>query len=152
MNAIAQCAIIAGLTLAAAGASWMVNGRPTEQKDKQVICDEAFIKQDEICLAQVPDGVLWVDARPRAQWEKNGLKGSILWNMDPGENDQAFEANVASQIFQSQPTIVVVYCESEACGTSRAIAERIRALDLGPEVKILFGGWDALRTKLSNLD
>jgi hypothetical protein len=40
---------------------------------------------------------------------------------------------------------VVVYCSSEACGTSRQVADRIRKLDLGPKVKVLFGGWDAIK-------
>jgi hypothetical protein len=43
-----------------------------------------------------------------------------------------------------------VYCGTEACGTSRIIADRIKSLNLGPTVKILFGGWDALRLRDSS--
>ena len=145
MNALAQFSAVAGLTLAAAGTTWLVRGRPTSPPIKVVVCDKAALKDDEICLADVPDDVLWIDARLRGDWERNGLKGSILWNMDPNEDVQAFEAAAASRIFESEAGTVIVYCTSEACGTSRIIADRIRELQLGPTVKILFGGWDALK-------
>ena len=145
MNAFTQFAAVAGITIAAAGATWLVKGRPTSPPIKMIVCDKAALKDDEICLADVPSDALWVDARPRSEWEENGVEGSVLWNMDPAENDQAFEAEVASRIFQSQGATVVIYCGSEACGTSRQIAGRILALDLGSPVKVLFGGWDALK-------
>lgn len=139
MNAIVQLAIIVGFTLAGAGGSYLLNGAPEK---KIVQCDKKLIRPDEICLADVSGKVLWVDARPRSEWEENGLKGSILWNMDPKEDMQKFEAEAAMQVIDSE--LVVVYCSSEACGTSRQIADRIRAMELGPPVKALRGGWDAL--------
>lgn len=150
MNACAQFAAVAGLSLVAAGATWFAKGKPSVPEAKVVVCDSTLIKEDEICLADVPNDVLWIDARPRAEWKENGLEGSVLWNLDPKEDDQAFEAAAALRIFESEAKLVVVYCGSEACGTSRAIADRIRKLELGPKVKVLFGGWDALRLRDSN--
>ncbi len=149
MNAFTQFTVVAGLSLVAAGATWLVKGRPIIPVAIVVVCDKNLIKKDEICLADVPENVLWVDARPRSEWEENGLEGSVLWNMDPSEDDRAFEASVASRIFESGTKTVVVYCGSESCGTSRSIAERITALNLGPSVKVLFGGWDALKGKFA---
>ena len=39
---------------------------------------------------------------------------------------------------------MVVYCNNEDCGISRQVAERIKALQLGNEVYVLYGGWRAL--------
>ena len=146
MNAIIQFGAVAGLSLAAAGATWLINGRPVAPEVTTVECDPALVKDDEICLAEMPEDVFWIDARSRKEWEKNGVEGSVLWNLDPAEDDKAFEAEAASGIFASGAPLVVVYCGSEACGTSRQIADRIRSLGLGPEIKILFGGWDALES------
>ncbi len=140
MKPLFQFAVIAGLSLAAAGGTWLLKGPPEK---KTFHCDPKQLKQDEICLSDVSGNVLWIDARPRAEWKENGLKGSILWNLDPTEDAQQFEAEAAMRAVEAE--MVVVYCGSEACGTSRQIADRIRALDLGPQVKVLHGGWDALK-------
>ncbi len=150
MNAFFQLTAVAGLSLAAAGATWLVKGAPGTAAVRIFKCDPAGIKGDEICLADVPDNVLWIDARPRSEWEENGMEGSVLWNLDPTEAQPAFEAAVATAIVESQAATVVVYCGSEACGTSRQIAARINGLGLGPDVRVLYGGWDALKLRGSN--
>lgn len=142
MNAAAQLGVIALVSLAAAAGTWLVKGPP--QEPKAFVCDPAKLDEGEICLAEVAENVLWVDARPRAEWEINGLKGSILWNLDPKEDVNEMEAGAVMRIAEGVEQ-VVVYCGSEACGTSRQVAARIRTLDLGPPVKTLHGGWDALR-------
>jgi rhodanese-related sulfurtransferase len=140
MNAIAQLAIIGTLSLAVAGGTYLVKGPP----NRLLRCDPATLKPDEVCLDSIPVGadVVWVDARPRADWEKNSVPGSILWNLDPSEDMQAFEAEAAMKI-AANPR-VIVYCGDENCGVSRQVAERIRALDLGAEVSVLRGGWRAI--------
>src|SRR5262245_10565757 len=124
MNATAQLAVIAGMAFAAAGGTYLVKGPP-----KRVLhCDPATLKPDEVCLESIPAGaeVLWVDARRRADWEKNGVPGSVLWNLDPAEDMQAFEADVAAKVVATPR--VIVYCGDENCGISRQVAQRIRAL------------------------
>jgi rhodanese-related sulfurtransferase len=151
MNAVVQAVLIAGAAAVAAGGTWLVKGPPV----RAFFCDSATLKPGEICLEQVPgtEGVVWVDARSRKDWEAHGVPGSILWNLDPTEDMQAFEAGAALRIAEGA-TMVVVYCGDENCGISKQVAERIRALDLGPEVKVLRGGWRALndagRVKGSN--
>lgn len=141
MNALGQAALIVGVAAAAAGGSWLAKGPP----DRVLVCDPATLKPGEICLHQLAtsEGLVWVDARARSDWEKNGVPGSILWNLDPAEDMQAFEAGAAMRISEGA-TRVVVYCGDENCGISSQVAGRIRALDLGPEVKVLRGGWRAL--------
>ena len=86
--------------------------------------------------------VLWVDARLRAEWQRDGMAGAALWNLDASENMAAFEAEVATRMLDGLR--VVVYCDNENCGISRQVAERIKALQLGNEVFVLHGGWSAL--------
>lgn len=140
MNAIAQLAVISAVALVAAAGSWLVKGPP----QRALPCDPATLAADEICLDQIPPDadVLWVDARSRGEWRENGLTGSVLWNLDPDEDMTAFEAEVAMRIMETPR--VIVYCGDENCGVSRQVAERIRALGLGAEVSVLFGGWRAL--------
>ncbi len=141
MSGARQLAVIAGISLAAAAGTFWIKGPPL----RAYFCDPATLKPDEMCLAQIPADakVLWVDARHRKDWQKNGLAGSALWNLDPNEDMQAFEADIAMRIMDTPR--VIVYCGDENCGLSRQVAERIRALQLGAEVSVLRGGWSALR-------
>lgn len=140
MNSVAQLVAIGAIAFSAAGGTYLIKGPPI----RAVLCDPADLKPDEICLQQIsPDEkVLWVDARLRKDWEKNGLPGSVLWNLDPNEDMQAFEAEIATRLLETPR--VIVYCGDENCGISRQVAERIRALQLGAEVSVLHGGWRAL--------
>ncbi len=140
MNALGQLTAVVAISAAAAGGTFLIRGMP----QGSYICDPATLKPDEICLQQIPSdtAILWVDARPRSQWEKSGLPGSVLWNLDPAENMQAFEAEIVPKILENPR--VIVYCGDENCGLSHEVARRIRALDLGAEVSVLRGGWRAL--------
>jgi rhodanese-related sulfurtransferase len=140
MNVVMQLAAISAIALSAAGATWLIKGPPV----RNLVCDPATLKPDEICLQQLPENaaVVWVDARPRVDWERNGMPGSVLWNLDPSEDMSTFEAEVALRA--AEVPRVIVYCGDENCGVSRQIAERIRALGLGAEVSVLHGGWRAL--------
>lgn len=142
MNAAAQLGIIVLVALGAATGTWLVKDPP--EKPAAFVCDPENLEEGEICLADVEGNVLWVDARSRGEWEENGLDGSVLWNLDPKEDVNGMESGAVTAI-AAGVDLVVVYCSSEACGTSKQIADRIRALDLGPPVKTLRGGWDALR-------
>lgn len=141
MKALAQLASISVLALAGVGGTFLIAGPPL----RTLVCDPALLKPDELCLESVPDSaeIVWIDARSRADWKKNGLPGSLLWNLDPSEDMQAFEAEVASKVAVSPR--VIVYCGDENCGVSRQVAARIRALDLGAQIHVLHGGWRALR-------
>ncbi len=140
MNALGQFITISMISLAAAATTHLIKGPP----QRTFVCDPASLKPSEICLNQIPPGIaiLWVDGRSRAQWKKDGLPGSILWNLDPTEDMQTFEAESAMRILETPR--VIVYCGDENCGLSHEIAKRINALDLGADVSVLKGGWRAL--------
>ena len=141
VNAIRQLVTIACISCSAAATTFWIHGPP----QRAFVCDPATLKTGEVCLEQIPANskILWVDARSRRDWEKTGIAGSILWNIDPAEDMQAFEAEAAMKIMETPR--VIVYCGDENCGLSHQVAARIRALQLGAEVSVLRGGWSALR-------
>jgi rhodanese-related sulfurtransferase len=140
MRPLRQLTAIVVISLAAAAATYAIKGPPL----RHLICDPASLKADEICISQIPAAarVLWVDARSRLAWQQSGVPGSVLWNLDPAEDMQAFEADVVLHIMDTPQ--VIVYCGDENCGVSRQVADRIRKLQLGAQVSVLHGGWRAL--------
>jgi len=140
MNALGQFSAIVAISCVAAGGTYLIKGEPV----RKLACDPATLKPGEVCLEQISpnDKILWVDARLRKDWEKSGVPDSILWNLDPNEDMQVFEAETALKIMETPR--VIVYCGDENCGISSQVAERIRALQLGAEVSVLRGGWRAL--------
>ena len=80
MNAATQLVAVGLISLLGAGGTYLVKGPPV----RKLACDVTTLKPDEVCLQQIPADakVLWVDARTRKEWKKNGLKGSVLWNLD----------------------------------------------------------------------
>ena len=64
MKSVFQIAILLAISASAASISWFAiakNPKPAPV----TICDPAIIKADEICFDQVPENVLWIDARTR---------------------------------------------------------------------------------------
>jgi len=90
------------------------------------------------------DKVVWIDARPRAEYEKKHAPDAYLIN----------EAEWDDLMWESGPELMaltdkqfVVYCGNEDCLASTQIAEKLRARGfIG--VYVLKGGWPALETAL----
>ena len=140
-----QVALVVCIAAIAAGITWRI--QPPVKVVPPITCDPATIGSDEICLNTVildwKMDCIWIDARRRSDWQKDGIPGSILLTTAEGENfDQLLE--------QAFPTLaekrkrVVVYCSDIGCGTSKEIAKRLREYQLVPEVRALHGGWKAL--------
>jgi len=146
-NFIFPVVVLITLAALAAGITWLVVGPP----DRSVPCAQSDLKQGQVCLATVlewpSDQVLWVDARKRGEWEKNGLEGSVLFNDQKEENlDDLDEAFMMVQATAPREN-VVIYCGTDACGTSEIVAKHLRenfAEMLGFKVWVLYGGWKAL--------
>lgn len=139
-KSLAQAVAIAAISGVGVIGSHVIYGPP----DRKYHCARETLKPGEICLVDVPAGVpvLWVDARTRAEWSKNGLKNSVLWSLESSEDTKVFEADVAQRIMEIPR--VIVYCSGEDCSLSHEVAERIRKLELGADVSVLKGGWHAL--------
>lgn len=136
-----QSSALVVLALLAAGITWRVKGPP----QRTLSCDEKVLKPGEVCLTSVhqQSGILWIDARSRADWSKNGHPDAVLWNLDPAEDAQAMEATVMNRLMDAR--LVVIYCSDDSCGTSHQVAARVRQLGVAPDVVVLFGGWRALK-------
>ena len=85
---------------------------------------------------------IWVDARPRADFLRDGIPGAISLSEDEWERSidtflDAWEAG--------KP--VVVYCGGGDCGTSESVARRLRKEARIPEIYVLKGGVDAWRKR-----
>ena len=83
------------------------------------------------------DSVAWVDARPDAEYAAGHIPGAFSLNEDRW-ND------LLPQFLQqwAPGKKVVVYCSSQSCNLSRAVAHRLRTEVQIPDVYVLEGGWE----------
>ncbi len=122
------------------------------EPDRSVACEQGSLPEYFVCLSTIrkldPDQILWVDARPRKQWEENGVDGSILLNDQEDWIDLEF--NFMGKMNEEFKPIVVVYCNQSGCGSSKYVARQLRekhAEALGFQVLVLEGGINALKSE-----
>jgi rhodanese-related sulfurtransferase len=112
-----------------------------------IVCNPATISAEEICLSTVlqewKNDCIWIDARRREDWQRDGLPGSILLTTAAVESFDALLEQAFPRLATEQKR-VVVYCSDQGCGTSKEIAKRLRDYQIVPEVHALYGGWKAL--------
>lgn len=145
MRWIYQTLILVLISALAAGALYLIVGPP----DRSVPCVQADMKEDQVCLTTVMDewkgDVLWIDARSGREFKKGHLPGAILIPETDAENKIAVPktmerigmSGVAGQK-------LVVYCGTDACGSSEHVAKKIRATGFHSDVYVLYGGWKAV--------
>lgn len=140
VNSITQSLLILAIGGMAAGGTWWIKGPPT----RMLVCDRTTLKPGEICVQDIPRDrdIVWIDARSRADWQRDGLPASLLWNEDAQEDALAMEAAVAMKVMTRN--YIVVYCYDGQCNTSHNIASKVRKLNDRAEVWALYGGWRAL--------
>jgi rhodanese-related sulfurtransferase len=98
----------------------------------------------EIGLEEVQnwqEPVLWVDARPESDYEKEHVSGAI--SLNPDNWSERFPDFLDAW---HPPQKVVVYCSAASCDTSREIADRLRRSGADP-VFYLKGGWESWKAK-----
>ncbi len=137
-----QVFIIILLAIIGAGGTYAVKGAP----DRSAVCDPAKIEEGEVCYADVEKNwtgkVLWVDARPRAEYDLWHMEGAVLINGDPNEKFDDLVAAAAEKMTAVEN--VVVYCGKEGCNASKEIAKKLREYQFGPKIYTLHGGVKAL--------
>ena len=130
-KALRQCLILALLALIpAAGSALFHPKRPS--------WDPNALREGEVYLAKVQawQGVLWLDARTHAEFDKDHVPGALLLNEDAWE--ELFYSVL--QVWQpGQP--VVVYCDERRCRSSHEVAQRLKESGM-EQVYVLKGGWE----------
>jgi rhodanese-related sulfurtransferase len=85
------------------------------------------------------ENVLWVDARPTDEFERDHIPGAVSLNEDRW-NEQLPQF-LATQ--WSPGKKIVVYCSAASCNLAEDVARRLREeAKLPNEIKILKGGWE----------
>lgn len=129
MRAFRQAVALALLATLPATGAWMLQPKAAEQDG--MIAPAA--------AAQLGASILWVDARPRRDFEKEHIPGALLLNEDE------WDALLGTVIETWTPSRkVVVYCDGGACQASREVAARLRDVGISP-VYVLRGGWPEWR-------
>ncbi len=83
------------------------------------------------------DNVIWVDARPDNEFERDHIPGAILLNED------RWNELLPQFLGQWSPEKqVVVYCSAQSCNASREVAKRLREEAQLKNVFVLGGGWE----------
>lgn len=84
-------------------------------------------------------GVIWVDARPDAEFERDHVPGAVLLNEDRWNE-------LLPQFLRQQwspEKKIVVYCSSQSCNLAGDVARRLREeAKLPNEIRVLKGGWE----------
>jgi rhodanese-related sulfurtransferase len=84
------------------------------------------------------ENVIWVDARPDAEFVRDHVPGALSLNEDRW--NELLPQFLAAW---SPGKKVVVYCSAESCDLAREAAERLRKEAQISEVFVLEGGWEA---------
>ncbi|MCA1963062.1 MAG: hypothetical protein LDL31_03840 [Prosthecobacter sp.] len=104
---------------------------------------ETPLAADEVTVKQVQERwggrVLWLDARPREQFEKEHIPDARLLN------EQDFDALLLELLEELQRAgkPVVIYCSGQRCEASRKVREKLLTVVPLEDCYILQGGWPA---------
>jgi rhodanese-related sulfurtransferase len=100
-------------------------------------------KRDEVDAAEIPRrwpaGVLWLDARPRKQYESGHIPGALPL----GEADFDGDLLAILDALQRADRPVILYCDGARCETSRRVRERLLQMVPLDQCFILRGGYGA---------
>ena len=98
---------------------------------------EPELQAGEIYLADAQTlNPIWVDARALEEFEEGHLPGALFF--DESDWDTGLLELMNTWLMQPRP--IVIYCGSEACDTSKRIAERLRKSLPDAEIYSLKGG------------
>jgi rhodanese-related sulfurtransferase len=137
-----QSALLLVLGAAGAWATWKWN---PERPELYLIIEQAG--PDEITVTEARKlekgkGVIWIDARTRSEFDKAHIPGALLLNLYEWEDLMVpvIETLKASE----EERTIIVYCDSQKCGASREIREKMIGFGLGElDIRVLHGGWPA---------
>ena len=99
------------------------------------------VRDDEVSLDDINGrwrgDVLWIDARPRSQYEAGHVPGALLINEQ--EVDRLMFDSFEK--LQSNTKPVVIYCSSSSCDASHRMKDYLTERVAMTNVYVLKGGW-----------
>ena len=91
-------------------------------------------------VAQRWERPLWVDARSREAYEEGHKEGAVWLN------EGSWQEGLPMVLDEWSPgRRVVVYCSSQSCQESQAVARRLMEETGWPDIFVLAGGWEQLK-------
>ena len=114
-------------------------GQAVYYRDR-VSWDAPAVAKDEVTLEQAQNwgaSVLWVDARPAEQFEREHIPEAVSLNED--QWDELLPQMLATWSPERQ---IVVYCSSQSCAASHEVARRLRDEAGLKNIYVLHGGWE----------
>ena len=140
-QALLQAVIITLLAAAVAAAAFQLHPRaPALHAIKEPLkADEVGLKEIQ---ARWQGDVIWLDARPRSEFDKGHIPGAHLLNLY--EWDDLMPDIVQLLDADSLKSTIVIYCDGQKCAASRELRDRMNELPLGEiDIRVLHGGWPA---------
>ena len=112
---------------------------------EEVSWDAPPVANDEVTIQDAlawGESLLWVDARPDAQFETEHIPGALSLNEDRWNE-------LLPQVLTTwaPEKRIVVYCSSQSCAASHEVARRLREEAGLKNVFVLHGGWEAWQKK-----
>jgi len=103
---------------------------------------QVHLPEVQVAEARKWKNALWVDARSREDYEETHSLGAIWLN----EGD--WQEGLPAVLDAWRPgRRVVVYCSTQSCQASQAVARRLREETGWKEIFVLKGGWEKLRNE-----
>ncbi len=112
---------------------------------EEVSWDAPPVANDEVTIQDAlawGESLLWVDARPDAEFETKHIPGALSLNEDRWNE-------LLPQVLTTwaPEKRIVVYCSSQSCAASHEVARRLREEAGLKNVFVLHGGWEAWQKK-----
>lgn len=148
MSWMVQSLVFAGIAFLCALGTYLVHG----EYDRRVPCEKSELADHEICLSTVLDewagDVVWVDARAEIEKEVKLTSAKALEISEAKTDEELGSEQVVMTLFtaKGKGTKVIVFCQTDACGSSKYIREKIISSGLHDEVYFLHGGWKAIES------
>ena len=143
MSWIGQSFVFLSIAVVCALGTRMIAG----EYDQSIPCSTELLSEHEICVSTVFDDwngdVIWIDARGRKPG-KTMVSGALEISEDHWDEDSE---KVAQQIFQAKVASkkVVVFCETDACGSSHYIRKKLISNRIHDDVYVIYSGWKAIQ-------
>lgn len=139
MNTPSQVLVLLGLTALAATATQYFHPRaPAWYAVSEAVRDEDVTL--ETIASRWHNDVLWVDARPKGQYEASHAKNALL--LDEQDADALLADHMDALMTTKKP--IVIYCSADSCEASRKMRTYILERIPLEQIYVLRGGWKVL--------